>query len=139
MRLVIGLFSLIFINSCTVLKQKDKYGIQFFIKSVYNDSDVVVSGSLISEPFQIKNNDFTSIIIIQPLDSSYFKETPTEIIEFLPQGIKRINSNEVYKSLRILESEKIIILDLKSLIKDSKINYLGYLKLLQVFSNSNKE
>jgi hypothetical protein len=56
----------------------------------------------------------------------------------LPQGIKRINSNEVYKSLRILETEKIIILDSKSLIKDSKINYLGYLKLLQVFSNSSK-
>ncbi len=138
MRLVIGLFTLVVLNSCSFVKENDKYGVQFFIKSVYNDSDVVESGSLISEPFQVKKNDFTSVIIIKLIDSSYFKETQTEIKEYLPQGVKQINFNEVYKSFKRLENEKIIILDSKNLIKDGKVNYLGYLKILQVFSNSSK-
>jgi len=64
MRIVIGLFTLLLVNSCTVEKNNDKYSIQFFIKSVYNDSDVVKSGSLLSEPFQVRNNKLPSLIIL---------------------------------------------------------------------------
>jgi len=137
-RILILLIITFSLNSCRTIKENDKYGIRFFIKSVYNDSDVVNSGSLISEPFQVKVNNYPSVIILQLLDSSHFKETPSAIKEYLPKGVKEINFNEMQESFMQLETEKIIVQDYPKLLNNEQKNYLGFLKLLKVFSNATK-
>jgi len=138
MRIVIGLFTLLLVNSCTVVKENDKYGIQFFIKSVYNDSDVVKSGSLLSEPFQVRNNKLPSLIILKLIDSFYSHQNPSEIEQYLSEGLKLIMYEDFKDDIEKLENEKIITIDSINFQPDKKINYLGYLTIFQVFINSTK-
>jgi hypothetical protein len=139
MRLLITLFTLLLFNSCKVVKENDKYGIQFFIKSVYNDSDVVKSGSLLYEPFQVRTNKLPSLIILKLIDSFYSPQNPSEIEHKLPKGFISVDVKELKVDLDKLETEKIIILDSINFKKDSNINYLGYLTILQIFADKKSE
>lgn len=51
--------------SCASLIEKGQYSIQYFVKNIYNDSDVVKSGSLLYEPFQVRKNKLPSLIILK--------------------------------------------------------------------------
>ncbi len=133
------LILLIFLQySCTSLKENDKYGIQFFIKNIYNDSVVVKAGSLLLDPFKLRDNNFPSIIILGENKIIFTKTNPSGIEQYLPKGLELINYEDFKDDIEKLENEKIVTIDSINFYTDKNINYLGYLTIFQVFINSTR-
>lgn len=135
----ITLIILIFLQySCTSFKENDQYGIKYFVKNIYNDSDIVKSGSLLSEPFKLRDNNFPSIIILGRNKTIYSVSNPSGIEQYLPKGLNLIKPEDFKYDIKNLENESIITIDSTNFQTDKKINYLGYLTIFQAFIDSTK-
>jgi|GEM_PF-2991024 len=137
-RLLFFLLILFSLNSCRTLKENDQYGVQYFIKNIYNDSDIVKAGSLLSEPFKLRDNNFPSIIILGENKTIFTKTDSSGIEQYIPKGLELINYEDFKDDIEKLENEKIVTIDSINFHADKNINYLGYLTIFQVFINSTR-
>jgi hypothetical protein len=133
MKILIGLFAVVLLNSCSIIKENDKFGICFFIKNIYNDSDFVKSGSILPEPFEVRKNNYPSVIIVKMINPIYSNELHKQIAPFLPTNLNLVKIDDFKDDLIKLEEEKIIVIEPNKLPDNNKINYLGYLTILQVY------
>lgn len=138
LRLATIVILLLFQFSCTSLNEKDQYSIQYFVKNIYNDSDIVKSGSLLSEPFKLRDNNFPSIIILGRNKNNYTVSNPSGIEQYLPKGLSLIRPEDFKDDINNLEKERMIVIDSIDFQTDKKVNYLGYLTIFQVFIDSTK-
>jgi hypothetical protein len=136
-RLATIIIILLFQFSCTSLIKKDQYSIQYFVKNIYNDSDIVKSGSLLSEPFKLRDNNFPSIIILGK-NNNYTIRQPSGIEQYLPKGLSLIKPEDFKDDINNLENERMIVIDSINFQTEKKVNYLGYLTIFQVFIDSTK-
>jgi len=119
-------------------KEKDQYGIQFFIKNIYNDSDFVKSGSILPEPFQVKTNNLPSVITLKIVDPHYSNALHAQIVPYLPTRLSSVKMEDLNEDLKKLEAEKIIVFESSKPFNNNELNNMGFLTIFQLYIDSTR-
>lgn len=104
-----------------------------WIWHTYHDPDIEKSGSLLSEPFQQKDNQLPNIVFLARL-KIFSANASQKIRELFSVKDSLISINDFSKALRRAEKEKMISLD-SSIFSNKQIHVLGRLYLNGVYVN----
>lgn len=131
-------FTTISMFACSVVKNNDKYGIQYFIKNIYNDSDFVKSGSILPEPFQVKTNNLPSVITLKIVDPHFSNAAHAQIVPYLPTRLRFVKMEDLTEDLKKLEAEKIIVFESSKPFNNNDLNNMGFLTIFQLYIDSTR-